>query len=181
MGKVWVAWQAARKRAFKIVTRHQEASGWSAEQIVSTQSRNCWAPAIAATAAGGGKVAIAWDTYEKGDYDIFVREFDNAGKPGEARPAANSTEYEARPAITYDLQGSLWVAWEQSGASWGKDWSAAAPFENRDGIGLYKDRQIGLAVLKDGKWMETEQLLARYLPGISASQRRRINNVRVPA
>jgi len=179
-GKVWVAWQGARDRYFKIHCRRQTGSGWSAEQAVSTQSRNCWAPAIAATGAGGGKVAIAWDTYEKGDYDVFVREFDNAGKAGEARPAANSTDYEARPAITYDLQGSLWTAWEQSGASWGKDWSAGAPFENRDGIGLYKDRQIGLAVLKEGKWLEPEQLLARNLPGADAS-RRRINNQRVPA
>src|SRR5437762_13914319 len=126
MGKVWVAWQAARKRAFKIVTRHQEASGWSAEQIVSTQSRNCWAPAIAATDAAGGKVAIAWDTYEKGDYDIWVREFDKAGKPSEARPAANTDDYEARPAVAYDREGSLWVAYEESGPTWGKDWSGQA-------------------------------------------------------
>jgi hypothetical protein len=163
-GKVWVAWQGARNKAFKIHCRHQEGNTWSAEQTVSTQSRNCWAPAIAASVSGG-KVAVAWDTYEKGDYDIFVREFDSAGKPGEARPVANSTDYEARPAVTYDREGSLWVAYEESGPSWGKDWSGQAPFENRDGIALYKDRQIGLAVLKDGKWMEPTQLLARALPG----------------
>src|SRR5205823_14861586 len=98
--KVWVAWKGARKNAFKSLAGRQEGSGWGAEQTVSTQSRNGWAPSIAASDAGGGKVAIAWDTYEKGDYDIFVREFDSSGKAGEARPVANSTEYEARPAIT---------------------------------------------------------------------------------
>ena len=122
--------------------------------------------------ARGGNVAIAWDTYEKGDYDIWVREFDKAGKAGEARPAANTPDYEARPALTYDKEGSLWIAYEESGASWGKDWSGQAPFENRDGIGLYQDRQIGLAVLKDGKWTKPRQLLANSLPGADPRRRR---------
>ena len=126
--------------------RRQEGNGWSKEQTVSTQSHNCWAPAIAATSTGGGKVAIAWDTYDKGDYDIWIREFDNSGKAGEARPGGQYDDYEARPALYYDHEGSLWVAWEESGPSWGKDWSGQAPFDNRDGIGLYRDRQIGLAV-----------------------------------
>jgi len=175
-GNVWIAWQGARGGAFKILSRRQTANGWSPEAAVSTQSRNCWAPAICATSAGGGKLAIGWDSYEKGDYDVFVREFDNAGKPGEVRPVVNSADYEARPAITYDREGSLWVAWEQSGPTWGKDWGALV---QRKGIGLYKDRQIGLAVLKNGQWMEPQQLLAEALPG--ASPRRRINNQRVPA
>src|SRR5204863_7009436 len=116
-GKVWVAWQGARNGAFKILTRRQGETGWSGEITVSTQSRNCWAPAIAASPSGG-KVAIAWDSYEKGDYDIYVRELSATAPGGEARPVANSADYEARPAITYDRQGSLWVAWEQSGPTW---------------------------------------------------------------
>src|SRR5205085_2306776 len=46
-GRVWVAWQGARGSTFKILARRQDGTGWSAEQPVSTQSRNCWAPAIA--------------------------------------------------------------------------------------------------------------------------------------
>jgi hypothetical protein len=171
-GKVWVAWQAARRGVFTIVARRQEGDAFAAEQVVSTQSRSCWAPAIAATASGGGKVAIAWDTYEKGDYDVWVREFDNSGKAGEARPVANLPDYEARPAVAYDRDGALWIAYEESGPTWGKDWSGQAPFENRDGIGLYRDRQIGLAVLKNGQWMEPADLLARSLPGADPRRRR---------
>ena len=52
-------------------------------------------------------MAIGWDTYDKGDYDIYVREYDNAGKAGEARTVANSADYEVRPAVAYDKQGSL--------------------------------------------------------------------------
>jgi hypothetical protein len=175
-GKVWIAWQGARGGAFKILARRQDGGGFGPEIVVSTQARNCWAPAICTTGTGGGKVAIGWDTYDKGDYDVWVRELDSAGKLGEARPVANTVDYEARPAIAYDRAGSLWVAWEQSGPTWGKDWGALV---QREGIGLYRDRQIGLAVWKDGQWMDTPQLVVGALPG--AQPRRRVNNQRVPA
>lgn len=176
-GKVWIAWQGSRNGVFKIHARHQEGNGWSAEQTVSTQSRNCWAPAIAA-ASSGGKVAIAWDTYDRGDYDIWMREYDGSGKAAEARPVVNTDEYEARPALTYDRQGALWIAYELSGPTWGKNFGALVPLTARQGIPLYLDRQIGVSVLKDGQWMEPSQLVVQALPG--ADTRRRVNNMRVP-
>src|SRR6185369_8156128 len=120
----------------------------------------CWTPAIAA--AADGRVAIAWDTYDKGDYDVSLREFDASGKAGTPQPAANTALYEARPAITYDLQGRLWVCWEQSGATWGKDWGGLVRDE---GIGLYRDRQIGMRILEAGKWLAPEAAVASGLPG----------------
>ena len=165
-GRVWVAWQGARENVFRILERHQNADGsWSAERLVSTQSRNCWTPAIASTGKGG-RVAVAWDTYEKGDYDIWVREFSD-GKPGESLAVANTDKYEARPALTYDHDGRLWISYELSGPTWGKDWGALV----RDkGIGLYRDRQIGLRVLENGKWFEPASSVTTALPG---AQRRR--------
>ncbi len=172
-GRVWVAWQGARDKSFRIFVRHQEGADWSAPMQVSTQKGNCWAPAIAA--GKDGRVAIAWDTYDKGDYDVWLREFDAAGKAGAARPVANSPDYEARPALTYDRNGALWVAWEESGPTWGKDFGAYA----NTGIGLYRDRQIGLAILQDGAWMEPASGFTKALPG--GVKGRRQNNVRVPA
>lgn len=172
-GNVWVAWQGAREDVFRIFTRHQTKDGWSKAEQVSTQTRNCWAPAIASTS---GKVAIAWDTYEKGDYDVWVREF-SGGKASEARPVANTADYEARAALTYDKNGALWVAWEKSGPTWGKDWGALVRDE---GIGLYRDRQIGLAVLKEGQWMEPSASFTSVLPG-ATGPRKRQRNQRVPA
>ena len=83
-GHVWLAWQGARDSVFRIFERHQTKDGWSPARQVSTQTHNCWAPAIASTT---GKVAIAWDTYEKGDYDVWMREFSGgkAGEPGRWR------------------------------------------------------------------------------------------------
>jgi hypothetical protein len=160
-GRVWVAWQGARDKVFNILERHQNADGsWTAERVVSTQKGNCWTPAIAATAKGG-RVAIVWDTYDKGDYDVWVREF-TADKAGEAMPVANSDKYEARPALTYDLDGRLWISYELSGPTWGKDWGALV---RNKGIGLYRDRQIGLRVLDSGKWVEPAGSLVKALPG----------------
>jgi hypothetical protein len=171
-GRVWVAWQGARDNVFRIVERHQAANGsWSAERIVSTQTRNCWVPAIAA--AKNGRVAIAWDTYEKGDYDVWMREFNSDGTAQEARPVANSPEYEARASVAYDGESRLWIAWERSGATWGKNWGAL----DHRGIGLYQGRQIGMLVLADGKWMEPAQPPSVALPG--ANPRRGPRNLPV--
>ena len=175
-GAVWIAWQGARDKTFRILERHQGKGGWTAEREVSAQKGNSWAPAIAAdTRTKSGRIAIAWDTYAKGDYDVWVREYSSKGAE-DARPVANTPDYEARPAMTYDGAGALWFSWEQSGPTWGKDWGAYAKDE---GIGLYRDRQIGLAVLQEGKWMEPPAGLESALPG--AVRRRGQKNARVPA
>jgi hypothetical protein len=154
-GHVWIAWQGARDGLFSIQSRHQTGAGWSDAQTVSKNTGNCWQPGIAAGAKG---IAIAWDCYDKGDYDVWLWQ----SADGKAQPVANSTLYEARPSLVYDKEGALWIAWEKSGATWGKDWGA---YDGQDGIGLYRDRQIGLAVLKDGQWMEPQGALADALPG----------------
>ena len=158
-GQVWIAWQQANNSQFGIWSKHQTDGGWTKINQVSTNQGNCWMPAIAASANG---VAIAWDTYEKGDYDVWLREFANSGEAKPARPVANTAQYEARPSLTYDKEGALWIAWEKSGATWGKDWGA---YDANDGIGLYRDRQIGMVVLKDGVWMDPVGSIAEALPG----------------
>ncbi len=176
-GRVWVAWQGARKNVFCILARHQKnGGGWTEETEVSSQKRNCWSAAIATTDTAGGRVAIAWDTYDKGDYDVWVREFDAAGKADAPRPAANSALYEARPSLTYDHDGSLWIAWEESGATWGKDWGALVLDK---GIPLYASRQIGLRVLRNGQWMESSGAFTQALPG--GRPQRGVRRQRVPA
>ena len=157
-GHVWVAWQGARENVFRIFERHQIKDGWSKAEQVSTQTRNCWAPAIASTK---GKMAIAWDTYEKGDYDVWVREFGRR-QSRRRRPdrwRIRRITISAAAAMTYDPSGALWIAWEKSGPTWGKDFGALVKDK---GIGLYRDRQIGMAVLAptqdgNGQWMRTRR------------------------
>ncbi len=161
-GRAWIAWQGAREGVFRIFTSRQgDDRKWTKPFEVSSQTRNCWAPAIAADPKNGG-VAIAWDTYEKGDYDIWLREFDRNGTPKPPRPAANLHQMESRPSLAYDKDGALWVAWERSGKQWGKDWGA---LDYGEGMGLYWNRQLGLRVLKAGRWLAPEAPFFRALPG----------------
>ena len=55
-----------------------------------------------------------------------------------------------RPSLAYDATGRLWIAWEQSGELWGKDFGAL----KKKGIPLYGGgRTVGLKVLDaSGKW-----------------------------
>lgn len=154
-GHVWIAWQGAKDSLFAIHSSHQTDAGWSEIVTLSNNTGNCWQPSISAGANG---VAVAWDCYDKGDYDVWLWQ----SIDGKTQPVANSTLYEARPSLTYDKEDALWIAWEKSGATWGKDWGA---YDGQDGIGLYRDRQIGLAVLKKGQWMEPQGALADALPG----------------
>ncbi|MDB6137832.1 MAG: hypothetical protein JWO94_904 [Verrucomicrobiaceae bacterium] len=158
-GRVWVAWQGADTTHFAIKARHQTEAGWSDEIKVSAGAGDCWQPSIA---AGSKEVAIAWDTYERGDFDVWLRTFGANGEGHAPQPVANSELYEARPSITYDKTDALWVAWEKSGPTWGKDFGA---YDSGDGIGLYRDRQIALRVLKEGQWLEPAGALASALPG----------------
>ena len=167
-GHVWIAWQGANADSFGIKAIHQTDAGWSEVIDVTTAGApgggNCWQPSIATS---DKQIAIAWDTYERGDYDVWLRTFSPTGEAAAAQPVANSELYEARPSIAYDKSGALWVAWEKSGPTWGKDFGA---YDSGDGIGLYRDRQIGLRVLKDGQWMETAGPLVAALPGAQKSK-----------
>lgn len=179
-GNVWVAFMGGGIDGFGIYAMYCRPNGeWSDWfPIRSASKENAWSPAIAADPKSD-LVCIAWDTYAKGDYDVWLslHSVPETGKgintlgysdkmpkrdPKGAWPVANSPLYEARPSLTYDQEGALWIAWEKSGATWGKDWGA---YDGQDGIGLYRDRQIGLAVLKDGQWMEPQGALASALPG----------------
>ena len=171
-GRVWCAWQGVRDGAFRILERHQAADGsWTAERIVSPQSRNCWTPAIAAVPGGGA--TIAWDTYEKGDYDVWMREYSADGTAAAPLAVADTGDYEARPSLTYDRDGGLWIAYEMGSPSWGKD---SGPYDN-GGNPLYKGRQIGLIVRKGGAWMQPAQSHLTALPHPAA--RRGVKNQRV--
>lgn len=158
-GAVRVAWMAAEGSQFVIRTRTHEKGAWGEPQVVSQNTGNCWNPAIAAEPESG-QFAVAWDTYAKGDYDVWLR-VGNAPP----QPVATSADYEARASLAYDKEGQLWIAYEKSGPTWGKDWGA---YDSSDGIALYRNREIGLVVLKEGQLMQPAGDIASALPGAVA-------------
>ena len=82
-----------------------------------------WHPAVA---AGPTYVAVAHDFPRGGDYDVSAIEFTPGGF-GDDRSGnmyQSSSRFEARPALAYDPQGRLWIAYEEGPEQWGKDYGA---------------------------------------------------------
>ncbi|MFP6665101.1 MAG: DUF3604 domain-containing protein [Deltaproteobacteria bacterium] len=173
-GRIWLAWQGIRNGRLTILLRRQQADGsFLAEQIIDDGDGSSWAPAIAATASGENpaRVAIAWDTYRSGDYDVRLRLFDSGGSAGEVRAVASSPAFEARPLLAWAPDGNLWVAWRYAAAHWGKDRGYQIP---GDGAGLYESRSIAVRVLAaDGSWQAPLQQPIQALGAINPPDARR--------
>ena len=72
---------------------------------VSAFDGNEWEPAIAADA--NGNVAVAWDTFEKGDYDVYVVTRGEDGKLSEPQAVAASLAFEVRPSMAFRSRRSF--------------------------------------------------------------------------
>ena len=156
-GRVWVVWQAFVGNSSFIVACRQEGEKFWRPMVISDRPGNKWDPAIAASP--DGDVSFAWDTYEKGDYDVHIRIFEN-GMLGAVTPVAASDRYEVRPSIAYDRDGRLWCGWEEAPEKWGKDFGA----HEVDGWPLYRRHIVRVAVLADGKLHRTSGDLTAALP-----------------
>ncbi|HYW43001.1 MAG TPA: hypothetical protein VE959_09095 [Bryobacteraceae bacterium] len=160
-GDVWVAWQGWRKGRAAIFAASQQGSGFTAPSVVSEPAGNEWNPAIAAS--HDGRVTVAWDSYRNGNYDIFLRTASGRGSWGRETAVAATARYEAYPSAAYDPTGRLWVAYEEGGRGWGKDFGAY----DTSGIALYQGRAIRLVGIEPGgARVETQASLGAVLPGV---------------
>ncbi len=160
-GRVWVAWQGRSKGRGVIQAAVQNGNRFGAPSLVSSSAANEWNPAIAADATG--KVTVAWDSYRNGNYDIFQRTAGGAGGWGPETAVAATPAYEAYPSLAYDPSGTLWVAHEEGGERWGKDFGA----EESSGIALYQGRAIRLrGFTRDGRVVQAATDVGTALPGV---------------
>jgi len=164
-GRVWVAWQGFRNNNLEVLTTVQTADTFAPEAIVSTSSASDWDPAIAA--APNGEVAISWDTYDKGDYDVYLRRVRYTDQIGldDPIPIAATVNFEARSSLAYDPQNRLWIAYEMAGARWGKDFGAY----DTSGLPLYSSRTIQVRCLIGNDLYTTANDVASALPGTPAT------------
>jgi hypothetical protein len=126
---------------------------------------NDWNPAIAA--GPDGAVTIAWDTYRNGNYDIYMKTAREPDAWGKAVPLAVTAKYEAYPSLAYDPSGRLWVACEEGGERWGKDFGAY----DTAGLACYQGRAARVLVFdKNGRLSQPAADVSTVLPG-PASQR----------
>ena len=165
-GRVWVAWQGFRNGNLEVLTAVQTGDTFSPETIVSTSAASDWDPAIAA--APNGDIAISWDTYDKGDYDVYMRRLHMTDQITMDDPiaVAATNKFEVRSSIAYDSQNRLWIAYEVSGPKWGKDWG----IYDTSGIALYQNHTIQVRCLVGNDLFATTDDVARVLPGTPAPE-----------
>jgi hypothetical protein len=134
----WVAWQAFPCTNLDVLAAVQTGDGFTPEQRVSFSPASDWDPAIAA--GPGGRIAVTWDTYDKGDYDVYVRvmRFGRSVEMDAPVATAASERFEARSSAAYDGSGRLWVANETSAEKWGKDFGV---YEIK-GVSLYRGQTV---------------------------------------
>ena len=81
-GHVWLAWQAFRRDNYEILATTDTAMAqfpFPEPLVVSSSPADDWGPAIVADGQGG--VFVAWDTYDKGNFDVMIRDVGRAGPP----------------------------------------------------------------------------------------------------
>lgn len=163
-GKIWAAWQAWRDGNYEILLSKVGDNGrFEKPKTISDSKANDWSPAIAADSKG--RVYVAWDTYDRGNYDVKL--YVGGDRP-RTITVAESARFEARPAIVCDAANRVWVAYEEGDEQWGKDYSSAegfrkVGFDRNPGFALYVNRTVRVKCLENAaaadQWKETSASL----------------------
>ncbi len=170
---VWVGYDGGQSYLY---LSNWSGSAWSQPQRMSEAS--VWAPDAASDK--NGSIYLAWDSYRDGNYDIFFRHVRPNGTPDGIEQVTNSPRFEAHPSRAVDGQGRPWLAWDESGANWGKDWTHEDIYRATT---LYANRSIRVAIKDGGAWKEGPDFsaavpdrLRRYwqLPHLAADSNGRI-------
>lgn len=90
-----------------------DGRNWSEPCQISTGGRN-YRPRLIITRADGknrGSVAVSWDAYRNGQYDVFLRIISPDGTAGPEHRVTQSAEWDKDSSLAEDLDGNIWVAW----------------------------------------------------------------------
>jgi hypothetical protein len=144
-GNLWVACQSWNDQGEAGIDIHycsQDLQVKETEHILGVEG-NCWHPAIAASPSG--HVAVVYDRYRNGTYDIEGMLLQRGAKSTTKQfTIAATPKFEARPSIVYDPSGRLWIAYEEGPEKWGKDYGSLAPGR---GNPLYSARSVRVVCL----------------------------------
>ena len=154
-GSLWLAhqsWQPSGEA--RIEVRECKGGDWRnpVHRLTFEGGKTMWHPAVAA--GPNGEVAVAFDVYRGGDYDVVVYLF--KGENVYSRPVATSGLFEARPSVAFDPKGRLWIAYEEGPENWGKDYGA---LDANDGNPLYNVRSVRVACLDGDKLLQPAAVL----------------------
>lgn len=162
--KVWVAWQGFRENSYDILLSEiSDEINTINEVSVGKSDANEWQPSIATDS--DGRVAVAWDTYKKGDYDVYYAIYNSDGILEKTDIVAATLEFEARPSITFDKEDRLWVAYELAGKNWGKDRGSPYFIEDQaENEGLFEQRSVRVVCIDEDLIFTTSPSVEQVIP-----------------
>ncbi len=159
-GRPWLVWKSCRAKdgggtCADIYARCYDDGKWGDAVRVSTGDADNWDPTIAADYKED-RVWVAWDGYGSGAYNVYIRSLTGGPKPqlGDVLRPEAAPAFQAHASVACDRAGRVWLAWDQSGANWGKDTGFLYP--KSEGTRLYQDRKVRVKCLVDGKWQEPQ-------------------------
>jgi hypothetical protein len=146
-GAIWMAWQAWRdgQADIQLAPLSREVRLGHEPIKISDGPADEWSPSIAAD--GGGRVHVAFDTYQAGNYDVVLRTREPDGALAPPVVVAGTAAFEARPTVAADPRGRVWVAYEERTPNWGKD---AVNLLDGKGSSLYRTARVVVACV-DGQ------------------------------
>ena len=134
-----------------------QGDSWSTPMQVSGPS--AWVPEAAADSSGA--LWVAWDSYRNGNYDIYLRKISAGGDLGPEIQVTKTDLFQTHPSLAIDAQDRVWLAWHESGAQWGKDWTHEDTFRSTV---LYAYRRPRVAVYDGSSWKEPAMNPQRAFP-----------------
>lgn len=162
-GHIWLVWQGTGQGKSQIYAKEFDGKKWSKADQISTgepATGDNWWPVVAA--GPDGSIAVAWDGYASGNYDIYLkRRRKDAWGPPERVTA--TPRFEAHPSIAIDPKSRVWIAWDESGVNWGKDVGFLCGMK---GTPLHHSRSIDIMCLDGDKRLSTTERISQVLkPG----------------
>jgi len=145
-GRVWAVWQAFNGGNSDIFAACYDPKGkgkkWSGPIQVTRHPAGDWEPRLAF--GKGDEALIVFDSYRRGDFDVYLAKVTPAGKTT-ITPIAASNRYEARAEADVSPDGkTLWVAYEDGPERWGKDLGSEW---RKNGGGLNYGRHLRLVAV----------------------------------
>jgi hypothetical protein len=110
-----------------------------------------------------GTAYVVWDTYDKGNYDIQFRSYQN-GTLAPLQRLTSSPKFQAHAAVAVDSRGRPWVAWDESGVNWGKDQGFLIPVPLA--TPLHQQRAVRLATWDGTAWLELRRKPSEVFPQV---------------
>jgi len=141
---VWIGYQDGQSHVWWSRLRGND---WSEPREIG--GPNAWMPAAAADSKGN--LYVAWDSYRSGNYDIYFRRIGADGAESAVQQVTRSPRFQAHASLAVDREDRVWLAWDESGANWGKDWARDDTWR---GVVLYSDRRPRVAVWDNGTWQQ---------------------------